>query len=37
MSFIILGAIAATALFSLVATATVVARDGYRAIPSRTA
>ena len=37
MSFIILGAIAATAIFSLVATANVVARDGYRAIPSRTA
>jgi len=37
MSIIILGAIAATAVFSLVATANVVARDGYRAIPSRTA
>lgn len=37
MSIIILGAIAALAIVSLVATTTVVARDGYRAIPSRTA
>ena len=37
MSIIILGAIAATAIFSLVATANVVAGDGYRAVPSRTA
>ena len=37
MSIIILGAIAAAALYSLVATSIVVSRDGYRAIPSRTA
>lgn len=37
MSIIILGAIAAVALGSLVATSIVVSRDGYRRTPSQTA
>jgi len=37
MDMIIIAAIAATALFTSIATAVVVHRDGYRRVPSRTA